>query len=278
MFGRRPDATLVRDAPPVRRFMPFISPRRGESLVYFEQDVSVESALAFVEARNQERSDAPPLTLFHLVLRAIVLTLADRPRLNRFTAGGRLWQRDGIWITFSAKLRFDDDAPILTVKRRLDPTHSLDAMVEAIHSGLESGRSGKKTTADQEVGILLRLPPSLTRLLMWGVDRVDSLGLLPRAMIEGDPMFSSVFVANLGSVGLEAGYHHLWEHGTCPIFCVIGRIKPGAAGDRVVTLKWSYDERIEDGLYCARGLEGLRELVEHPEELVKGRAPTGGAG
>ena len=40
------------------------------------------------------------------MLRAIALVLAERPRLNRFTAGGRVWQRDGIWLSFSAKLRF----------------------------------------------------------------------------------------------------------------------------------------------------------------------------
>jgi pyruvate/2-oxoglutarate dehydrogenase complex dihydrolipoamide acyltransferase (E2) component len=36
----------------------------------------------------------------------------------------------------------------------------------------------------------------------------------------------------------------------------------------VVTLKWTYDERVEDGLYCARALERLRELIESPEKLV----------
>jgi pyruvate/2-oxoglutarate dehydrogenase complex dihydrolipoamide acyltransferase (E2) component len=36
----------------------------------------------------------------------------------------------------------------------------------------------------------------------------------------------------------------------------------------VVTLKWTYDERVEDGLYCARSLERLRELLENPEKLA----------
>lgn len=267
MFGRRPDASLVRDLPAVRRFMPFISPRRNESLVYFEHDVDVEPALAFLERRTQGREAEGRITLFHLVLRAIALFLDERPRLNRFTAGGRVWQRDGIWITFSAKQRFDDDAPILTVKRRIDPGASLDEMVEGITEDLSSGRRGERSTSDREVDLLLRLPAFLVHLLMRTVDWVDGLGLLPRSMITPDPMFCSVFVANLGSVGLEAGYHHLWEHGNCPLFCVMGRIKPGADGKRVITLKWTFDERVEDGLYCARTLERLRELIENPEKL-----------
>ena len=70
MFGRRPDATLVRDLSPIRRFMPFVSPRRNDSLVYFEHEVDVEAALAFAAERSRSRDAARPVTLFHLVLRA----------------------------------------------------------------------------------------------------------------------------------------------------------------------------------------------------------------
>ncbi len=268
MFGRRPDATLVRDLPAVRRFMPFISPRRNESLVYFEHDVDVESALAFAEERSAARDPKRPLTLFHVILAALARMLHDRPRLNRFTAGGRIWQREGVWITFSAKMRFDDASPILTVKRRIDPTAPLEAMVDGLLDSLSRGRSGQKSTSDSEVDWLLRLPPFIVRLVMRLNDALDALGLLPRSLIDPDPLYASVFVANLGSVGLEAGYHHLWEHGNCPIFCTIGRIKPGPEGRRVVTLKFSYDERVEDGLYCARSLQRLCELIESPEKLA----------
>lgn len=267
MFGRRPDATLVRDLPAIRRFMPFISPRRNESLVYFACDLEVERALAFVEERNRTRPPERPMTLFLLLLRALVRMFEERPRVNRFTAGGRVWQRDGIWLTFSAKRAFDDQSPILTVKRRFDPAETLDEMVDGLHAGLAEGRSDRKSTSDREVDLLLRLPPPLVRLLISLVRGIDALGLLPLAMTKNDPMYASAFVANLGSVGLEAGYHHLWEYGTIPIFCVMGRVKPGPAGRRIMTLKFSYDERVEDGLYCARSLDIIRGLIEAPEKL-----------
>jgi hypothetical protein len=247
--------------------MPFVSPRRNESLVYFEHELSVERALAFVDERNQARPPTRQMTLFHLLLRAVVRVLDERPRLNRFTAGGRIWQRDGIWLSLSAKRAFDDQSPIITVKRRFDPTESLDEMVDGLLAGLGQGRSGRKSMSDREMELLLRFPSPMIRAVIALMRSINSLGLLPRSMIESDPMFASAFVANLGSVGLEAGYHHLWEYGTIPLFCVIGRIKRGADGGRVVTLKWSYDERVEDGLYCARSLDILRELVESPEKL-----------
>jgi hypothetical protein len=140
-------------------------------------------------------------------------------------------------------------------------------MVDGIYVKLNSGRAGKKTTSDSEVDLLLRMPVPVIRAAMWLVHRADALGLLPASMVHADPLYASAFVANLGSVGLDAGYHHLWEHGNCPIFCVIGRIRQDASGRRHVTLKYTYDERVEDGLYCARTLERLRERLEHPEKL-----------
>ena len=267
MFGRRPDASLVRDVSPLRRFMPFISPRRNESLVYFAQEIDVESALRFLDDANRERPEDRPITLFHLILRTLVIVFDERPRVNRFTKGGRLWQRDGIWFTFSAKMRFDDDGAVITVKRRFDPGEGLEVMVDALHEQLRRGRSGRKTTADKEVSLLLRLPPFLTRVLVWFTGRADALGLLPRRMIEADPMHATAFVANLGSVGLEAAYHHLWEYGTLTFFGVIGRTRTGSDGRRRLTMKWSFDERVEDGFYCARSLERVQELLRHPEKL-----------
>lgn len=267
MFGRRPDAAAVRDLPAVRRFMPFISPRRNESLVYFEDELDVEAALALAEARSRDRDPARPLTLFHILLAALARVLHERPRLNRFTAGGRVWQREGVWITFSAKMRFEDGAPLLTVKRHIDASKPLETMVDELLDSLERGRRGERSTSDSEVSLLLRLWPPLVYGVMRLVRVADAFGMLPRRMIDADPMFCSAFVANLGSVGIEAGYHHLWEHGNCPVFCTIGRIRAGADGRRVVTLKYTFDERVEDGLYCARSLERLRELVEAPEQL-----------
>ena len=267
MFGRRPDATLVRDVSTMRRFMPFVSPRRNESLVLFAQTIDAEPGFAFLETVNASRPPERRITYFHLLLRALALGLQERPRLNRFTAGGRLWQRHGVWITFSAKRAFEDDAPILTVKRRFDNDVSLVQMVDDILDRLSAGRKGRRTQSDNEMDLMLRLPGPLIRALMWLARKADALGLYPRAMIEPDPLFTSAFIANLGSVGLAAGYHHLWEYGTCPVFGVLGKFTPGPDGRRSVEVKWSYDERIDDGFYAASVLELVRNRLEHPEKL-----------
>jgi hypothetical protein len=267
VFGRRPDATLVRDLSPMRRFMPHISPRRNESLFYMMQEIEVEAALEYLEKRNRERPPERPVTLFHLLLRATAHAVAMRPGVNRFVKAGRLWQRDGEWLTFSAKREIVDGSPMLTIKRRFDPGESLDAMVDAVYDRLSFGRSGRKTTSDKEMGLLLRLPNFLIGLILSAARKADDWGLLPRSMIDADPLFTSVFLANLGSIHYPAGFHHLWEYGTASIFGVMGRIEPAANGRRKIAMAWTYDERIEDGLYSYYALECIREAIEQPECL-----------
>jgi hypothetical protein len=141
-------------------------------------------------------------------------------------------------------------------------------MVDAIYDKLAYGRSGKKTTSDKEVSLLLRLPSIVIKIALAFARLGDRWGLLPGGMIEADPLFSSVFIANLGSIGYPAGYHHLWEYGTTSIFGVMGKIEPGANGRRKMDMCWSYDERIEDGLYSYYSLDLIRKSLEEPETLI----------
>jgi hypothetical protein len=268
MFGRRPDGTQVRNLSTMRRFMPYVSPRRNDSVFHLAQDMEIEAALEFLEKKNRERPADRPITLFHLLLRSGSQALYLRPGVNRFVKGGKLWQRFGEWITFSAKVRIEDGAPLVTIKRKFEPTtETLDQMVDAIYGQIRPARAGKQSTSDKEMSVMLRLPGFVIRLALRALRVLDHFGMVPRGMIEADPLYTSCFVANLGSVGHDAGFHHLWEHGTCSLFSVMGKIKPGPDGRRIMTVCWTYDERIEDGLYSYITIAGIKDRIEHPELL-----------
>jgi hypothetical protein len=269
MFGRRADAKLVTELSTMRRFMPYISPRRNDSLFYMMQEIEVEAALEFLAKTNANRPADRPITLFHLFLRSCAQGLYLRPGVNRFVKGGKLWQRDGEWITFSAKQEIIDGSPLITIKNRFHPTEeTLEEMVDRIYDRLTSRRAGRQTTSDKEMNLMVLLPGFAIQLLMFVVRLGDRLGLLPRNMIDSDPLFTSVFIANLGSIDYPAGFHHLWEYGTASLFGVMGRIEPGENGRRKMSVAWTYDERIEDGLYSYYTLAGIRERLENPDLLV----------
>jgi hypothetical protein len=264
MFGKRADGRRVRDISVTRRFMPYLSPRRNSSLVYYTTEIEVGPALEYLEELNRPRSPEHRITLFHLFLRSLGKGLSEREGVNRFVAGGKLWQRDGVWMTYSAKQALIDGSPVITLKHRFDPKEGLDAMADRLLEELHARRRGRESRADKEVNLAIRLPGFVLRALLMALRGADSMGLLPRSVVDSDPMFSSVFVANLGSVGLDAGYHHLWEYGTCSIFAVVGRVHCRSDGAKVIEVKYSYDERIADGLYAAITLLGVKERLENP--------------
>ncbi|MFZ5471166.1 MAG: 2-oxo acid dehydrogenase subunit E2 [Myxococcota bacterium] len=266
----RPDGTLATDVAPYRRIMPFLMRTRTESAVYFEQEVDLTKTLPFLEAFNAQSEHR--VTVFHLFLWAAVRTLHERARLNRFVMGSRIYQRDGIWVSYSAKKALSDEAPIVVLKRRFDPALSFTELVRFVYSDLGKGRSDEKSHVDKELSLFLRLPGPLlsfgVRVLRW----LDRWNLLPGSFIHPDPMYASLFVANLGSLKLESAYHHLYEYGNIPLFAAIGQTRhavvaraDGTVSTRpVCSIKYSLDERVEDGLYCARALEVLRGMLEDP--------------
>ncbi|MHB8873166.1 MAG: hypothetical protein ACYC8T_05715 [Myxococcaceae bacterium] len=266
----RPDGKLATDVPAFRRMMPFLMPSRNESAVYYEQEIDLTQTRRFIDRYNATHEKR--ITVFHVFLWAAVRTLHERPRLNRFVIGNRIYQRDGVWISYSAKKELSDGSPIVVLKRRFDPSMTFEELVDFVHGDVKTGKSDERSHVDKELSLFLRLPALLLSLGVRLVRWLDSVNLLPGSFIVQDPMYASMFVANLGSVKLESAFHHLYEYGNIPLFAAVGRSKQVLTVDasgRVVTrtvcqVKYSFDERIEDGLYCARGLELTRGMIEDP--------------
>jgi len=267
----RPDGTLAADAPGYRRFMPALMPTRNGSVVYFDQRLRVDETERYLAAVRAEHPDLHP-TLFHVVLWALARMLDEHPRLNRFVAGGRLYQRDAITISFTVKTELSDDGTLLEVKHRFDPSHTFPDLVRALAAEVGAARGGSEGLAERELALFLRLPPSLRRGVVRVASAANALNLLPRAFIEGDPFFASAFVTNLGSVGLDGAFHHLYEYGTIPIFATLGRVHDTVEAEdgapvvrRTAAMRFTYDERVEDGLYAAGAIADFQRFVEHPD-------------
>lgn len=275
MARDRFDGTPVPNVHPVRRIMPFIMPTKNGAFVLFEQDIPTAPLVAFLADVNRERPADRPVTMFHCVLRAIGVALTEFPRLNRYVSGSRLYARRSIWLAFSAKQRLERDAPLFTAKVEVKADEPLGTFVDRILGVLGEGRSGKESAADREIKGFLRLPGPILRAAVKLQHVLDGWNLYPSQLLVDDPLYASAFIANLGSVGLDAVFHHLYEYGTIPIFATMGRVhrapvvfENGSVGSReIFQMRYTYDERIEDGFYAARALERLAACLADPATL-----------
>lgn len=266
----RADGTPVTNIGVLRRMLPTLMPSRNDSIVYYEQQLDLTRTLPWLEARQ------PSITLYELVIAALVRVWSERPQLNRFTAGGKLYQRNEIAFTISVKKSLDENAPLTSIKAVFDPNDTIEDTCKKVEALIEKGKNRERETeSEKEMRVVTKLPVGIMRWLVRLQRFVDWFGLLPRFMTRNDPLYASAYVVNLGSVGLDAAYHHLYEYGNIPFFIVIGRVKKAPVVDEdgqllvhdVVHIRYSFDERITDGFYTSTALERFRQYVENPALL-----------
>jgi len=271
---RRPDGDLVRDESNVRRMIPYLMRGRNESAVYHEQHFDLTKTRPWLRAYNRAHPQAPA-TLFHLMLLAIAQAFHERPGMNRFISGGRIYQRKHVALSFAAKKVMEATAPMVTVKMKFEPGEPFAEAVKRIADTIANARTDQVTMVDKELALALALPGPLLRMVMAGLRMLDRVNLLPGAMIESDPMYATAFVANLGSLGLDNTFHHLYEYGTVSLFATIGTTKKVLVvgpDDKPMTrvgsqIRWTFDERINDGFYCATAIKVAQRVVEDPERF-----------
>ena len=98
---------------------------------------------------------------------------------------------------------------------------------------------------------------------------------LPGFLIEHDPMYASLFLANLGSVGVSDAFHHLYEYGNVSIFGAVSAVRravfaerTGPVVDEALSVRWTFDERIDDAFSAARSLALVQHALEDPERWL----------
>jgi hypothetical protein len=264
----RPDGDVIK-VHPYRRMLTFIMPRRNDSTVYFDSAVDAERLLAYLDKANEKYG----AHITHAVVAACAVALAENPSMNRFEKGGRLYQRRDLWLTFSMKRKkLDRKAKLSAVKLKMSDEETFAEFCGRVNSNVKVERSGQQTAADKEFALFSAFPRPLLRLSVFAASTLDYFNLLPAFFIEGDAMFTSMFVANLGSLHMGAGYHHLYEWGTCPLFAMVGEVeeRPVVRDGKVVVrkilpIRYTYDERIDDGLNARFGIESAKRVLENPE-------------
>lgn len=267
---RRHDGDLIRGEPPMRRIMPYLMPGRNESIVLNDSTFRIEKTRAWLKAYN--RSHEAHATLFHVLAYAVGQALHARPELNRFVSGGRLYQRRGVQIAFVVKKELQDDGVSTTVKLEIARGERFAEFAGRLATSIRDAQQSERSV-DRETALIMRLPGPMVRTLVAFAKLLDRWNLFPRFMTANDPMFASIFLANLGSVGISDAYHHLYEYGTVSIFGAVSApaYLPFVDGETVIArpglrVRWSFDERIHDAFYSARSLGLARDILEAPDE------------
>lgn len=277
VLKRRPDGTYVRDLPPLRRVVPHVMRTRAESIVYFQQRIEVDGLLAWLDATNADRSRGERVTLFHVFLTSIARTMRLRPETNRFVAGRRTYQREDISISFVVKQGMSDEAEESEARIVLTGTESVEDVRRLVDHVVHRERAAVERGGDDRlVDFFSSWPRPVLAGVAGGIRWLDYHNLVPRALVEAIPLYTSVYVVHAGSIGIDPPFHHLYEMGTASAFVSIGRVAPQPVVDasgavvarRCLDVVYTLDERAADGFYFAKTAEVIRRLVAEPDLLA----------
>jgi len=271
----RRDGVFLRDLDPMHVFMPYLLPNRADNEAFISETVELDAINSFLEKKNADHPEYK-YTMFHVVAAAIAKVLYLRPKMNRFVSGYRLYQRRDITLSFVAKKLFTDDGEEALLYMKCDGSTTVDSLHDDICrrvSGIrEHGESDNNTDI---MSVLAKLPRFAIRGFIGVLNALEYHDLTPNALLKEDPYHASVFISNLGSIKLNAAYHHLTNWGTNSLFLVIGakHKAPCVCEDgslelrEVLDLGITIDERIADGYYYAKTIKLLKHLLAHPELL-----------
>ena len=275
-FGDRKDARWVKDAPGLQTIMANILVNRTDCEVYLNDKLDATALTEYLNRKNAAHPEYKT-TIFHCAITGVARMLKERPLMNRFIQGYRMYERNEISLSFVAKRRFADGAEesLMTIVAKDDDT--LDSISRHIFGDIHEMRKSEHATGgiDSTLDWFAALPRPILALLIRIIRYLDFWGINPTFLTDGDPNYTSVLLSNLGSIRAPAVYHHLNNYGTNSIMVTLGTIhkeerlmEDGTKEIRtVIDIGATLDERIADGFYFARSFKLIQHIFRNPELL-----------
>jgi hypothetical protein len=273
-IGDRYDGWRLRKVDPMFAVAPFILRSRVDSQVLFEIKVPIDKIEDFIRIHKEE---IPDLSIMHVIMASLVRLMSQRPNLNRFVIWHKIFARNHINFSIAIKRSMSDSAEETIIKSYFLPTDTLQEIVAKTNVELQNTlKNSQDNSTDNLSKIFGFFPDFLLRSVVYLLTYLDKVGLMPKMFNHASPFHTSFFLTNLGSIGIESIYHHLYEFGTCSMFVAMGKKtkenvmeKNGEnKAQKSILLKFVLDERICDGFYFARSMRMLEKILSDPADLL----------
>ncbi len=273
-LGDRRDGRKIRSLPPMNYVSPFIMKTRSDAQNYFKASIVYDDIEEYIKEKRQQGLTG--FGFMHLIVAAYVRMVSQRPALNRFIAGQRIFSRNEIVLSMMVKKEMKLNAQETAIKVRFQPTDTAQDVYRRMEEAIEIARKqGDSTNLDFVARAINFMPAILLRAFVGFMQLLDYFGLMPKVINEASPFHCSIFVSNLGSLGIPPIYHHLYNFGNTPVFITFGAKRRELALQEdgnvckrtVVDYTVVTDERITDGHYMASAFKSLEKLFHFPAKL-----------
>lgn len=272
-FGDRSDGWRLRGIDPYDAVSPYIMVERCDAQNYFNDKFEITEAEKYVrEKRNQGYKN---FGLMHVMLAAYIRTMSQKPYLNRFLSGQKVYARNTIQVNMAVKKELVADETNTVIKVFFEPTDTALDVYKKFTKTYEDAFAVEENAFDGVARILSYIPGVIKKFVVWFLKLLDYFGLLPKALLNVSPFHGSMFITSMGSLGIPPIYHHLYNFGNVPVFIAFGakRLAYELNSDfepvrrRYIDYTVVVDERICDGFAYASAFKLFRRYMANPSLL-----------
>lgn len=271
---KQKEARRVKTISPMAMIVPFIMKDRVGSSNYLSDNINVLKLEKYIKEK-QSQDGLANISMMHVLIAAYVRLVSQRPALNRFIRGQRVYTKRHVDVALTIKREMSLDSPDTVVKVSLAPDATVYDVYEQLNEAIVSYRENPGGGFDSTAKWLSFIPSIILRGVIGFLTFLDYFGLIPKFLTNVSPFHSSMFITSMGSLGIPAIYHHLYDFGTCPVFIAFGakqrkyEVNPDGSvyKHQFMELKFVLDERICDGYYYAKALRLLKSILNDPWKL-----------
>jgi len=273
-IGDRYDGWRVKNVDAVFSVIPYFLRTRMDAQNFFEESLNIDQIEEFIK---KHREEIPNLSIMHVIMAALVRLISQRPHLNRFVIWNKIFARNHLNFSIAVKRSLSDDGEETLIKPYFKPEDTLHDIVRKVVDQQNNNQQvGQRNSSDTISRILGLLPDFLLRTVVFLLLHMDKVGIMPKFINQASPWHCSIFLTNIGSIGVESIYHHLYEFGTCSMFVAMGKKSRNHYFDKdgnikvrkSIQLKFVLDERICDGFYYASSMRLLNKYLSDPSVLL----------
>ena len=263
----------VKTISPMSAVIPFIMVNRTGSQNFISDSVDIEKVEKYI--KEKQTQGMQNISMMHVMIAAYIRLVSQRPALNRFIRGQRVWTRKNVEVSLTIKKEMSLDSPDTVVKITLPPSATLEDVYTALNNEIVSYRANPGGDFDDTARAFTRLPGLIFKFAVASLRFLDYFGLMPKAIAKVSPFHCSYFITSMGSLGIPPIYHHLYDFGSCPVFFSFGAKRRTYEIDNTGLVRrrqymdftFVLDERICDGYYYASALKLLKNVLKNLWQL-----------
>ena len=211
MFFKRKDGQIDKSVDIFERIMPIIMKERNDALVYMKKEVPLDGMNEYIKKKKQEGID---ISHMEIIFTALARVIKEKPKLNRFIISSEIYNRNDIEISVVVKPKLEENVKESVAKFKFNGDEKIEEVSKIIKEEVTKIRNNINNNTEDFVDKLKNIPTIVLKIAINTLMFLDKINLLPKSIIDVSPFHSSVFVTNVGSIGLDAIYHHIYNFGT----------------------------------------------------------------